>query len=553
MPELEHRRLRAPQADGAALIEPPLQSAARIARANQAALQEFEQRGGFPPGFRSVARAQLMALLGIGHTLPAGPLIFSGHQPELFHPGVWFKNFLLSAIARSCGGVAVNLVIDNDTVRAAGIRVPAGSPQSPEIAFVPFDAAGEAIPWEERGILDRDLFAGFQDAVRRTFVPPRLSSGTSRELILDRLWPHALALSQWTSHPPETSPWGGEDALQSPSVVPSLSHCLTHARHRLERELGLATTETTLSSVASSPSFLTFAAAIFGRHREFHAIHNAALAEFRHVNRVRSRTHPVPDLAHEDDWCEVPFWLWTAADPRRRRVFVRQAGNSWELTDRSGIVIRARASEWPEMRHFSAQLARQRVRLRPRALITTMYARLVLSDLFIHGIGGAKYDELTDLIMRRFYRVEPPVYVTATATCRLPIERPAVSPSRVRDSARRIRDLRYRPEAFVSDPLIASDRHVAEQLVSLAAEKHAYLAQHDLRRCSSDVFVRLDQLNRTMHDLLQPVEHELRARHSRLLAQLKQARLLGSREFSFVLFPSEILPARLLDLCKLSP
>jgi hypothetical protein len=59
-------------------------------------------------------------------------------------------------------------------------------------------------------------------------------------------------------------------------------------------------------------------------------------------------------------------------------------------------------------------------------------------------------------------------------------------------------------------------------------------------------------MNLAMHELLAPVERELRAEHATLIAQAKQSQLLGSREFSFVLFPSEILPARLLDLCKVS-
>ena len=59
-----------------------------------------------------------------------------------------------------------------------------------------------------------------------------------------------------------------------------------------------------------------------------------------------------------------------------------------------------------------------------RGPMTTMYLRFYLSDLFIHGIGGAKYDELTDEIIRRFFGIEPPRYLTATATIRLPIDRP---------------------------------------------------------------------------------------------------------------------------------
>ncbi len=47
------------------------------------------------------------------------------------------------------------------------------------------------------------------------------------------------------------------------------------------------------------------------------------------------------------------------------------------------------------------------IRLRTRALLTTMYSRLLLGDLFIHGIGGSKYDELGDEIMRRFLGFEP--------------------------------------------------------------------------------------------------------------------------------------------------
>jgi hypothetical protein len=46
------------------------------------------------------------------------------------------------------------------------------------------------------------------------------------------------------------------------------------------------------------------------------------------------------------------------------------------------------------------------------------------------------------------------------------------------------------------------------------------------------------------------VEQELRAQHAELISLARQSQLLGSREFSFVLFPAEKLSARLLDLSK---
>ena len=120
----------------------------------------------------------------------------------------------------------------------------------------------------------------------------------------------------------------------------------------------------------------------------------------------------------------------------------------------------------------------------------------------------------------------------------------------MRSSAQRIRELRYRPESFLSGPRVAQDAYLSSKLAALAAEKRAFLDQHDLRRCSQDVFDKLNLLNLAMNDLLTPVEHELRARHTELIALARQSQLLGSREFSFVLFPSEILPNQLLALSK---
>jgi hypothetical protein len=174
----------------------------------------------------------------------------------------------------------------------------------------------------------------------------------------------------------------------------------------------------------------------------------------------------------------------------------------------------------------------------------------VLSDLFIHGIGGAKYDELTDLIIRRFFGIEPPAYMTATATFRLPIDRPTVSLDDVRRSAQRLRDFHYRPESLLRDERIRQDVDLSQKLTALAAEKRGYLANHNLRRCSHDVFDRLDAMNRAMRDLMRDVEQQSRARHAELIALARQTQLLSSREFSFVLFPSEKLPARLLALSK---
>ena len=50
-----------------------------------------------------------------------GPLFLAGHQPELFHPGVWLKNFVLARLAKSHGGIGLNLIVDNDEIGRAHV------------------------------------------------------------------------------------------------------------------------------------------------------------------------------------------------------------------------------------------------------------------------------------------------------------------------------------------------------------------------------------------------------------------------------------------------
>jgi hypothetical protein len=547
MAALTHRRLRAPSEDGAALIDPPANHADKLIAKNRASAQQWDQQAGVPfSQWRSIARADLVEICNaharanselFGRLEPQlrtatinQPFVLSGHQPTLFHPGVWLKNYLLSAIAQRSGANAINLVIDNDVVSSPGITVPTGTGAELSLVQVPIDKPTEAVPWESRTIQDSDLFNTFASRVNEAYTLRNRSQGA---LLLENLWEYALR---------EKESQLEERGSIGPPMM-NLGDCLATARHRTELEIGLRTYEAPMHLLVGHP-FRDFADHLFSRAGELREIYNAALHEYRLVNRIRSRSHPVPELDRDGEWIEVPFWLWTNDSPRRKRAFVRKLPAGCELIDREGLVLPLgwTASDQP---HGDAS-----TRLRPRALITTMYARLVLSDLFIHGIGGAKYDELTDLIIRRFFGIEPPSYVTATATFRLPIERPHVSLADVQQSAQRIREIRYRPESLLDEPAVNKDGDIAAKLTALAAEKRAYLDQHDLRRCSSDVFNRLDALNRAMHHLLQPMEQDLRARHTELVTLARQSQLLGSREFSFVLFPAEKLSAQLLALSK---
>jgi hypothetical protein len=230
------------------------------------------------------------------------------------------------------------------------------------------------------------------------------------------------------------------------------------------------------------------------------------------------------------------LWIWDRANPQRRRAFVRRAGSGFELTDRGGIQLHGAVAD-------------RNAKVRPRALLTTMFARLILSDLFVHGIGGSKYDELTDVLIRRFFGIEPPKFMTATATFRLPIERPQVTEDDLRAIERRIRDTVHHPESFV-DELAGNPGSELKQLAARKMELIAAGWQEKQKKAWHD---RVTQCNDRMTALLGDQRQRLVQEREKLLADLHSANLLAQREFSFVLFPEETLPRALLDLCAARP
>ena len=546
------RRLRAPEADGTAFIDPPLSEAAKLIEYNRQTGAAFDQSCGFPVGFRFSARQRMLSSHVISdpqdpnHVTMDNPLVLSGHQPELFHAGVWLKNFVISSAANAVGGTAVNLIIDNDTIRTASIRVPTGERNGSEVVDVPYDIAGSEEPWDLRRILDEATFRRFATTATATIDRNLLSR--VGELIVNPLWKHVVEVADQETqkfHERHAPAFVGKELpeafIHEMAFRPvRLEKCISHGRHCFERQAGLNTQELPLGAVCGD-LFLQFADTLLVRHREFHEAHNSALAQYRLVNRVRSPAQPVPDLGRDGEWYEAPFWLWTFREKCRRRVFVRQKGDGWEVTDRQGTSFDSSFADGESSPKIV--LIEGGMNFQPRALITTMYARLVLSDLFIHGIGGAKYDELTDVIIRRFFGIEPPEYITATATFRLPIERPHVSLEDVRDVRAEAAGAALSAGIFPARSAREHDAGTAQAARS-ARRREARVSSNSTTCAAAreQVFARLDR-STARCTICSRRSSASSARSTRSsIAGLKQSQLLGSREFSFVLFPSEILP-----------
>ena len=152
------------------------------------------------------------------------------------------------------------------------------------------------------------------------------------------------------------------------------------------------------------------------------------------------------------------------------------------------------------------ELAARKVRLRTCALTTTLFSRFLLGDLFIHGIGGAKYDELGDEIARRFFGIEPPGFLTVSMTLWLGLPSEPATRQDLSGIERALRDLQFNPDRHLSEPLDDEIRKIIETkraAIARAANDHARTEIEAarrygavMRRCSLGCATPRDELSR---------------------------------------------------------
>ena len=451
------------------------------------------------------------------------PLILTGHQPEFVHPGVWLKNYFAAALAEQLGGTAINLVIDSDLCRAPSIRVPTGTVTDPQSLEVAFDRPGPEMPYEQRAILDRPLWNSFGERVTRALEP-----FVSEPLI-----------SLWWS-----------EVVRASAGVSQVGLAIAQARHRVEQDWGCQSLQIPQSLVCQTAPFRRFAIHLLKNAGQLRHDYNASLADYRRAHRLRSAAQPLPDLTVVENWTETPFWIWSSENPTRRALFVQSNSEGLVLSDRQ---------QWqgqlpPGIDDQLQQLERwqnQGIKLRTRALITTLYARLLLADTFIHGIGGAKYDQVTDALAQRLFGIQPPSFVVLSGTLRLPIEHPVVTPTHQMELRQQLRSLRYHPETQLET--VELDSSERAQVDDWIAQKTQWIKTPQTNANAAQRHAQIVAANEALRAWLEPQRNSLEDQLAACLAQTRKNRVLESREYPFCLFPQQILRQFLLDFSQLMP
>jgi len=322
---------------------------------------------------------------------------------------------------------------------------------------------------------------------------------------------------------------------------------LAQSRHQWEDSLDGQTLELPQSRLAQLPSFSWLVVHLLVRAAVFRQVYNRALTRYRSENKLRSPAHPAPDLVHDGEWLETPFWVWTAEDVRRRSLYVCVTSNELKLSDCGDFHERIRfdADDLSSAVEQFQQLSARGISIQTRALTTTLIARLIYGDLFLHGIGGAKYDRATDSIIEQFFAMKPPHYLAVSATKRLPIDFKRLATNAIPNVKQRLWAMKHHPEKFIStDKLNPSDQSTFADLLT---HKQKWIEEFPTPQLSKRRYVEIRSANESLRRYVAEEQRKLVRELDSARDQQRRAALLGSRDYSFVLYPSETLAEFLRD------
>lgn len=514
-------RSRVPTGHGEVLLRPPFEEWPGIASANAGICDSWDfEVGGMP--IRSLRRtvrriliaeaAATNARLGLhAKKAPEEPdrVAVTGHQPDLYHTGAWAKQFLLQRLCDEIGATGLDLVVDTDTFDSIGVTFPCLGPEVRRCR--------------------QDLSVGLADTC---FACAEVPSATDIEAFCEAT-SRALALLPAPSVGKHFARFC-DSLREAASIGSNLAELLTGARRRFEGEL-TDYLELPVTVAAKTEPFIRFASDILLNAERFARIHNEELAEHRRARGKRSAAHPFPDLDTSGDSVEVPFWLLDGKNRSPARV--KPVTEGLELLGSDGSVVLSCTR--PE--EATAALMNTSVVLAPRALTLTLFARTFLADLFIHGVGGERYEDVTDAIVERWWGVSLPPFVVATLTMHLPLGAQVVNDEELASIDRRLRRLKHNPDEALGEVEFDSSSE-RRRALSLAEEKRRLIEAMEAPEADKKALgERIRSVNVQLSEILEPLAGELVERKELLESKRAESEVLTDRTYPFCFWsPAEV-------------
>jgi hypothetical protein len=294
-------------------------------------------------------------------------IVMAGHQPVVFHPGLFFKTELLSTLARDAGAFGVHVVIDTDEGGACEVSWPR--------------IEGEQL------IVRRAVIASAESTVTDSsatdpmlYTSQRIKAQEEIKEIFDEMQSDLRASGLMG----EAERARGMGAIYANLAGCPLAAANSIARWSVERR---GYREVLLSTLLKETSLTEVLRELTQDSERLFRSYNDSLGRYRREHSIKNVANPFPNLKTESGSYELPLWV---VSDRERKPLLSGPSQSIKLPEDSYLAT--------------------------RGSITTMLLRAYCSDLFIHGLGGGRYDRFVTMFASEYQQIELPTFVVASRT-----------------------------------------------------------------------------------------------------------------------------------------
>ena len=471
-------------------------------------------------------------------------LFQTGHAPILYSPGVWIKNHIVNRLANAHNGIGINVVMDNDIPTDSFFMSPGIDTDKHELGKSNVKGGPGKLPYEELSVpwfsngdinsrVDNDFAKKvFKDVAERCAI---FLDDIAKHLPLNRFIELITTCSVSKDNPGER---------------------LTYARRIFEKGFNLNNLEIPISKVCETEGFYIFFLGIVKEYQRFCRIYNSRLEMYRKENKMRSTANPLPNLRTEGSFTELPFWGWMSNGSRQRLYASMRDDDDVDLltdpvgpplagygacnSNNAGLITLCKLSLHDNVKNMAVlkDLLLNGFKIRPKAVTNTMFSRLFFCDVFVHGVGGAKYDIITDGIIEDFFGVVPPEYIAASATLYPPFKRFDVNNDDLRRLQNEIKKIRNNPDKYIPDEM--RNERETKELISEKMDLIDNVTAGD-KSNAKRIFLRIKEINRLLNDKIKHLFEEKESEISLVKDQLRHNEVVNKRDHPIFVYPEEFI------------
>jgi hypothetical protein len=395
-----------------------------------------------------IARDYTQRIMGIVCTnnIPKN-VIATGHQAIWYHCGIWAKNLTACEFAKAVDGSSLHLILDHDICDTAMVLPRQNTDGSWCFEKIEIEPEQKAIPLEFRHLP--------REAHMRSFINIVINARGGQ--ICNDIWSKCVVLKKGKI-----------------SSLNNIADVITYFQSVLNVALGLNMVYLPVSKLCQSDAFINFVTSIIIDAGSFATSYNGGI--IKQIDELKtSPGRIIQRLAFDKEtgWTELPFWLFSPNGQRTSLCVMSKNTDDIRIgtasTDLGNLDSSCLSGKSNQLKNILERLG---YRLRPKAVSLTLFARLFLADWFIHGIGGTRYEPVTDYVIEDYYRMEPLRFGVATSTATLPMPNNVTFPKdSISQLKHKLHNIRHNPEKHIDASML--EREPVASLLQAKREKIA--------------------------------------------------------------------------------